>query len=643
MAAAHVLAIDAGTTRWERDATATSRSAGPLGPSTSRSAGPLGPSTSRSAGPLGPWQREAAWQAAATRVFDVVVIGGGVVGCGCALDAASRGLSVLLVEQRDLASGTSSRSSKLIHGGLRYLEHREVRLVFEALRERSLMLTRLAPHLVSPLELVLPLHRAIVDRVWLGGGVAVYDALAHRRSNPLPRHRHLSRQATLARVPALAPEHITGAIRFWDAQVDDARLTVAVARTAAAHGAHILTSARVTGFERDAGRVAGVHVVDVERPDQGPRVVRARVVVNATGVWSDEVASLASTALANTALDNTALDNTALDNTSLQNTVRGHVRASKGVHLVVPRDRIDSRSALILRTASSVLFVLPWGDRWIIGTTDTDWHFDRAHPAATRTDIEYLLSELNRALRHPISTADVVGVYAGLRPLLAGESEHTSTLSREHAVFEPAPGLVSVAGGKLTTYRVMARDTIDRAASSLGGAGGRRTVGPSATADLPLVGADGWSSRTASADAIARDHDLSTGEVRRLLGRYGSQIDDVLGLARRDARLRRPVEGGAGVLGAEVVYAATHEGALHVDDVLARRTHLSIETADRGTVAASHVARLLAPLLGWDDARRDREVERYAARVDAERASQRLPDDASADAARLAVADPRAT
>jgi glycerol-3-phosphate dehydrogenase len=555
-------------------------------------------------------------------VFDVVVIGGGVVGCGCALDAASRGLSVLLVEQRDLASGTSSRSSKLIHGGLRYLEHREVRLVFEALRERSLMLTRLAPHLVRPLELVLPLHRAIVDRVWLGGGVAVYDALARRRSNPLPRHRHLSRQATLARVPALAPEPITGAIRFWDAQVDDARLTVAVARTAAAHGAHILTSTRVTGFERDAGRVAGVHVVDVERPGEGPRVVRSRVVVNATGVWSDEVTSLA-------------------DN-SLEKTVRGHVRASKGVHLVVPRDRIDSRSALILRTASSVLFVLPWGDRWIVGTTDTDWHFDRAHPAATRTDIQYLLGELNRALRHPIGTADVVGVYAGLRPLLAGESEHTSTLSREHAVFEPAPGLVSVAGGKLTTYRVMARDTIDRAASSLGGAGGRRAVGPSVTADLPLVGAEGWSSRAASEDAIAGANDMSTGEVRRLLGRYGSQIDDVLVLAHRDERLRQPVEGGAGVLGAEVVYAATHEGALHVDDVLARRTHLSIETADRGTVAAPHVARLLAPLLGWDDARRDREVERYAARVDAERASQRMPDDASADAARLAVADPRA-
>jgi glycerol-3-phosphate dehydrogenase len=589
---------------------------------TPRSAGPLGPSSPRSAGPLGPRQREAAWQAAATRVFDVVVIGGGVVGCGCALDAASRGLSVLLVEQRDLASGTSSRSSKLIHGGLRYLEHREVRLVFEALRERSLMLTRLAPHLVRPLELVLPLHRAIVDRVWLGAGVAVYDALAHRRSNPLPRHRHLSRQATLARVPALAPEPITGAIRFWDAQVDDARLTVAVARTAAAHGAHILTSARVTGFERDAGRVAGVHVVDVERPGEGPRVVRSRVVVNATGVWSDEVTSLA-------------------DN-SLENTVRGHVRASKGVHLVVPRGRIDSRSALILRTASSVLFVLPWGDQWIVGTTDTDWHFDRAHPAATRTDIEYLLGELNRALRHPIGTDDVVGVYAGLRPLLAGESEHTSTLSREHAVFEPAPGLVSVAGGKLTTYRVMARDTIDRAASSLGGAGGRRAVGPSVTADLPLVGAEGWSSRAASEDAIARGNDMSTGEVRRLLGRYGSQIDDVLALAQRDERLRQPVEGGAGVLGAEVVYAATHEGALHVDDVLARRTHLSIETADRGTAAAPHVARLLAPLLGWDDARRDREVERYAARVDAERASQRMPDDASADAARLAVADPRA-
>jgi glycerol-3-phosphate dehydrogenase len=534
---------------------------------------------------------------------------------------------VLLVEQRDLASGTSSRSSKLIHGGLRYLEHGEIRLVFEALRERSLMLTRLAPHLVRPLEFVLPLHRPVVDRLWIGGGVVVYDALAHRRSNPLPRHRHLSRQATLAHIPALAPDGVTGAIRFWDAQVDDARHTVTLARTAAGHGARILTSTRVTGLVQHAGRVTGVCVVDVERPDDPERIMRASVVVNATGVWSDDIESLGGASFANT---------------SLANRAGRHVRASKGVHLVVPRDRIESRSALILRTASSVLFVLPWGEHWIVGTTDTDWHFDRAHPAATRTDIDYLIGELNRALRHPISAADIVGVYAGLRPLLAGESEHTSTLSREHAVFESTPGLVTVAGGKYTTYRVMARDAIDRAATSLRSISAGRVVAPSITADLPLLGVAGWSQRVATAADIAREHSLATEDVLRLLGRYGSQTDAVLALAHRDDTLRRPVEGGGAVLGAEIVYAATHEAALHLDDVLARRTHLSIETEDRGTVAAPHVARLLAPVLGWDAARRDREVDRYAARVDAERASQRLPDDASADAARLAVSDTRA-
>jgi glycerol-3-phosphate dehydrogenase len=570
---------------------------------------------------LGPAQRLAAWRAAAREAFDVVVIGGGVVGTGCALDAATRGLSVLVVEQRDLASGTSSRSSKLIHGGLRYLEHGEIGLVFEALRERSLLLTRLAPHLVRPLELVLPLHRPAVDRAWLGTGVALYDLLARRPSNPLPHHRHLSKRATLDLVPALSPERLAGGIVFSDAQVDDARHTLAVARTAVAHGARVLTSARVAGLVRDGERVTGVRIVDVEAPGAPPVVVRAGVVVNATGVWTDDIEAFAGATAT-------------------------RVRASKGVHLVVPRDRIDAGCGLVLRTAVSVLFVLPWGERWIVGTTDTDWHLDRAHPAATRTDIGYVLGELNRVLRVPLTPADVVGVYAGLRPLLTGESDHTSTLSREHAVFETAPGLVTVAGGKYTTYRVMARDAVDHAVAALrelgaDGQGSDRPFPRSVTAQVPLVGAQGWARRVAAAGTIAADHGVAPSTVERLLGRYGSRADDVLELTRRSARLARPLAAGGDVLAAEVVYAATHEGALHLDDVLARRTRLSIETPDRGTAAAPEVAALLAPVLGWDSRRGERDVARYAARVEAERASQGLPDDAAADAARLQAPDSR--
>jgi glycerol-3-phosphate dehydrogenase len=556
----------------------------------------------RAPGRLGPPERAAAWQAATGRRVDVVVVGGGIVGTGCALDAATRGLSVVLLEQHDLASGTSSRSSKLVHGGLRYLARGDLRLVREALRERTLLLTKLAPHLVSPLEFLLPLHRPVVDRAWVGSGVALYDALAARGANPLPRHRHLSRAATLARVPALSPAHLSGAIQFSDAQVDDARLTVAVARTAAAHGASILTSARVTGLVRDGERVTGVRAVDLEQPGSPERLLLAGTVVNATGVWSDEVESLAGSG-------------------------PRRIRASKGVHLLVPRDRIESAAAMVLRTHTSVLFVLPWNDRWIVGTTDTDWRLDGAHPVANRTDVDYLLGELNRKLRRPIGHDDVVGVYAGLRPLLAGESEHTSALSREHAVFASTPGLVTIAGGKLTTYRVMAADTIDHLCDT-----------PSVTERVPLVGAEGWAQRFASAPDLARNERLPVAEIMRLLHRYGSRIDDVLALVHAEPDLARPLDGATSVWRAEVVHAATHEGSLHLDDVLTRRTHLSIECVDRGAGVAPVAASLLAPVLGWDRARVQREVDLYAARVEAARASEQQPDDASAHAAWIAGA-----
>ena len=373
----------------------------------------------------------------------MLVVGGGVVGAGVALDAVTRGLSTGLLEQRDLASGTSSRSSKLIHGGLRYLEMLDFRLVREALQERGLLLTRLAPHLVRPVPFLYPLTHRGWERPYVGSGLLLYDAMA--RFGPaeagLPRHRHLSRKAVARIAPDFAPESIAGAIRYYDCQVDDARLVLTVARTAAAHGAQVATRVKVTGFLREGERVVGVRALDLE--DGRELEVRARVVVNAAGVWTDEIQEMVGG--------------------------RGalHVQASKGIHLVVPRDRIRSEAGFIVRTETSVLFVIPWGRHWIIGTTDTPWDLDKAHPAASRADIDYVLDHVNAILREPLDHEDVEGVYAGLRPLLSGESEPTSRISREHTVVTPVPGLVMIAGGKLTTYRVMARDAVDAAAHSL--------------------------------------------------------------------------------------------------------------------------------------------------------------------------------
>src|SRR3954470_5621640 len=399
-------------------------------------------------------------------VVDVVVIGGGVTGAGAALDAASRGLSVALLEARDWASGTSSRSSKLIHGGLRYLEQFAFPLVHEALHERARLVQTIAPHLVTPLPFLLPLTAPVWQRAYYGAGVALYDVLgaALAADRGIPSHRHLSRRATLEAFPALRGDVVHGAIRYWDAQVDDARHTLAVVRTAAGYGARALSSARVTGLLRDGaeGPVVGVRVADLT--DGSSFEVRARSVIAATGVWSDDVGAMLG-----------------VEAPSLR------VRASKGVHLVVPRAAIggdDVRpTGLILRTPTSVLFVIPWGNHWIVGTTDTPWRLDRAHPAASSADIDYLLGQLNRVLTRPLVTADIVGVYAGLRPLRAGEADQTSRLSREHAVVTPVPGLVLVAGGKYTTYRVMAEDAVDAAVAGLPG------VPASRTAHLPLVGA----------------------------------------------------------------------------------------------------------------------------------------------------------
>ena len=558
----------------------------------------------------------------------MLIIGGGVTGVGAALDAASRGLSVALIEGRDLAAGTSSRSSKLIHGGLRYLEQLEFGLVHEALRERGLLTTSIAPHLVRPVPILIPLTSSVgrgavgpllelAHRTWqrtyLGAGVALYDVFAgvvgHGRG--MPRHRHLTRTAARRVFPSLRDDTLTGAIRYYDGQVDDARYVTTMARTASSLGAAIVTSARAVSLNRAAREVTGARVRDIETGEEFD--VSARTVVAATGVWSDDIARL-------------------LGDTPLPRRGGLHVRASKGVHLVVPRSAISGDAGLILRTATSVLFVLPWGGHWIIGTTDTDWTLDREHPAASARDIGYLLDQVNLWLDRPISASDIEGVYAGLRPLLSGEDEETSALSREHAVVEPMLGLMVVAGGKYTTYRVMAADVIDRVVRRVAGNGSNRPE--SNTDKLPLLGADGFSLMWTNRADIARRRGVTVGLLEHLLERYGTLTTEVLDLVDKDPALGKALAGAPEYLAAEVVYACTHEGALHLEDVLTRRTRISIETTHRGAESAAAAAELMGDALGWDEDTRAREVASYIARVDAERESQTMPDDKSADEAR---------
>ncbi len=556
---------------------------------------------------LAPAQRSADLERVAHETFDLVVIGGGVVGAGTALDAATRGLSVALIEQRDWASGTSSRSSKLIHGGLRYLEKLDFGLVREALREQTLLLDRLCPHLVRPVPFLFPLSHPVWERAYIGAGTLLYDVLAGRRA--LPRHRHLSRRGVLRRFPGLRGDRLVGGIQYWDAQVDDARHTMTLVRTARVYGAATLSSVRAEGFLLSGARVSGVRARCLETG----RVleIQGRQVVNATGVWTDSVQAHAGRG-------------------------RIHVRASKGIHLVVPRDRIHGDSGLIMRTEKSVLFVIPWNDHWIVGTTDTDWNLDLAHPAASRRDIDYLLERVNGVLAQPLRHEDIEGVYAGLRPLLQGDSAATSQLSREHAVSQSVSGLITVAGGKYTTYRVMAKDVVDVAARGL-----EQKVPECCTDRVPLVGASGFFAHWNRREALAAESGLHVHVIERMLGRYGTRIHELLELIVEHPELGQPLEGAPAHLAAEIHYAVSHEGALHLDDVLTRRTRISIETFDRGVRAARPVAKLMGDVLGWDDATVAREIEHYEARVRAERESQSQPDDLTADAARVGAPDVR--
>ncbi len=553
--------------------------------------------------------------------LDVLVVGGGVTGAGIALDAAGRGLTTAIVEAQDWASGTSSRSSKLVHGGLRYLAMFDVHLVHEALVERDLLVSRLAPHLVHPVSFLYPLTHHVWERAYVGAGVALYDALATatgtRRAMPL--HRHLTRTSMRRLFPDLDPRAAVGAVRYWDAQVDDARLVSTLVRTAVSQGALAASRTQVVGLTRDdeggagtgtsAATVTGAELLDTETGERF--TVRARNVIAATGVWTEETEALAGPG-------------------GLE------VLASKGIHLVVPRDRIAGDVGLILQTEKSVLFLIPWPGYWVIGTTDTPWKQELRHPVATREDVDYVLAHANAVLARPLTRDDVIGVFAGLRPLLQPKTKagtSSAKVSREHTVASPTPGLTVIAGGKLTTYRVMAKDAVDFA---LGAAAATR---PSTTKDLPLAGAEGFAQTRARADAVGARHGWDAARMRHLLGRYGSLLDELTALVDERPDLAAPLAAAPAYTRAEAVYAVTHEGALHLDDVLMHRTRLNHEQADRGVGTLEEIADLVGPLLGWDEATRAREVEAYRERVAAEEAAELEDDDASAAAVRLTATE----
>jgi glycerol-3-phosphate dehydrogenase len=526
------------------------------------------------------FDRATATRRLANEAFDVLVVGGGITGAGVALDAAARGLRVALVEKDDFASGTSSKSSKLVHGGLRYLQQKEVGLVYEALHERQRLL-RNAPHLVRILPFLIPLFgkEGVINKTVakaMSSALWMYDFTGGLRIGKL--HKRISPDEAIAHMPTLRADRLVAGWLYYDAQADDARLTLAIIRTAVLdHGAVALNHCAVTGFVKsDDGRVRGATLAD-------GTVVRAGVVVNATGVWADEVQ--------------------ALDSGSEQH----GIRPAKGVHLTVPWDLVRNDIAAVVPVPKDKrsVFVVPWGGLTYIGTTDTDYDGPLDDPTCTPEDVAYVLGAINAAITTPIPESAVVGTWAGLRPLVsAAKSARTADLSRRHRVATSPSGVVTVTGGKLTTYRRMAADTVDVVVRSL-----RRGSRRSPTKRLPLRGADGW-------ESVSDEH---------LARRYGSEARVVLAMIAADPSLGAPLVPGLPYVRAEAVYAARYEMATSVDDVLSRRTRARLLARDASAAAAAAVGELIAPELGWsaDDVARD--VAAYRASVERERDAAGLP------------------
>lgn len=567
-----------------------------------------------------PFRRDAALARLATEEFDVVVVGGGITGAGVALDAASRGLRTALVERDDFASGTSSKSSKLVHGGLRYLQQHEFRLVYENLAERQRLLEN-APHLVEPLPFLIPLFgrdgianrsvaRVYRTALWL------YDLTGGVRIGK--RHERVSRAQALAHMPTLRADRLAAGFLYWDAHTDDARLTLAVLRTAVLdHGAVAVNHSSVTAFTTDpggrangvpGGRANGVTVV----PDGGtPFDVRARVVVNATGVWADDVR---------------AFD---------EGRQPRSIRPAKGVHITVPASVLPCDIAAVIPVAKDrrSIFVVSWGDQVYLGTTDTEWDGPLDDPSCLPEDVDYILNAANAVVTRPISRSDVTGIWAGLRPLLAPveggrvPGERTADLSRRHTVQTSGAGVITVTGGKLTTYRKMAEDTVDAVATQLG----RRDL-TCLTKHLRLRGAG-----PVPGSATGPVPDSTTGAAApdvgtHLAGRFGTEAAAVAELAAEHPELSEPMVPGLPYLAAEAVYAVREEMATSLADVLDRRTRAVLRNAESTADSAAAVARLIGPELGWDEPRCRREADAYATRVRSELARAGLGPDLSTDA-----------
>ncbi len=512
--------------------------------------------------PPGTFDRDAAAERLGADRFDVLVIGGGVTGAGVALDAASRGLRTALVERDDWASGTSSKSSKLVHGGLRYLQQREYRLVFENLAERQRLLDN-APHLVTELPFLVPLFGTdgVVNAAVAKGystALWLYDVVGGLRIGK--RHRRISRTEAMAHFPALRADRVAAALVYYDARTDDARLTLALARTAALdHGAVARNYTGVTALTKAAdGRVTGAVLADGTE-------VRAAAVVNATGVWADDVR---------------ALD---------EGVHPQSIRPAKGVHVTVPAVRLPCDIAAVIPVPKDhrSIFVVPWGDETYIGTTDTDYDGPLDDPSCTPADVAYLVDAVNAATTAGLTAADVTGTWAGLRPLVRNAAtQRTADLSRRHQVHVSGGGLVTVTGGKLTTYRKMAADTVDAITGSR-----------SRTRHLPLRGAIGLTYLRAPGAAARLG--VTDAVLAHLVGRYGAEATRVLALARADEPLLGPLVPGLPYLRAEAVWAARHEMVVTLDDVLSRRTRALLQDRDSAAAAAPAVASLLAPVLGW--------------------------------------------
>ena len=540
--------------------------------------------------------RREALEAMASDVHDVLVIGGGITGAGVARDAAMRGLRVALVDGGDFAHGTSSRSSCLIHGGLRYLEHGWLRLVFEASRERRTLL-RIAPHVVRPRRFVFPVHQGARVRRWqIWAAVWLYDILALFRN--VGRHRLLSKAGVLRIETLLKDRGLLGGAAYFDAQCDDARLTLATVRSAHRHGARCANYARVVALEKADGRVRGALVEDVLT---GRRfAVRAHSVVNATGPWSDTLRRLDEPTAAPT------------------------LRPTKGAHVTVPQRRIGNAGAVTFTSPvdGRVMFVLPWDDVTLIGTTDTDSTDSPDAVSADHDDVVYLLRSANALFPDArLHDADVVAAWAALRPLLDVPAESASSVPREHRITEEPSGMITVAGGKLTTYRVMAAQTVAVVAKQLHGLDGRHVPAGADTDLEPLPGGE-ISDIGQVADELVKEG-LDAGMARHLAGTYGAEAAAVAHIAQGDLALASPLVVGGRWIRAEVVHQARREMAMSVSDVLTRRLHVFHRFPGHGLEAAGTVAELLGRELGWSGEDAAASAAAYRAEVEAMRRSIR--------------------